>query len=234
MTAESQVESVISEEGVEDADSKPSEVVSVPSEAKVIAASLKVIDCQRTCLQHRFFDHFAFDQTSDLLAAVDAIQVDLPTLIRSRDAREYVYSGWIYWFLFLKGCLQYQRSGVIDRANLYFCYFVDYYLPQRCDPSLSSRLLTDERAAERVERRFTDFAKFQATAGSDYLACAPVRIVLPEPDGNGTLKIVGTDGETIEAFRVDGWHRLFGAHLFQIRCLDAEFLETDLLSDTTS
>ena len=53
-----------------------------------LPADTRSVDVQRTTLQEAFFETFKFDTPEELIAAVDAMHVDVATLVRSHDARK--------------------------------------------------------------------------------------------------------------------------------------------------
>ena len=105
------------------------------------------VDATRTQLHEHFFNVFAFDSRDELFAAFGDIEVGLDSLARSHDSRESVYSGWVYWFLFLKGYLRYAETGEVEDDNIYLDYLVHYYGPRNHDPGIAFELCQPDLAA---------------------------------------------------------------------------------------
>jgi hypothetical protein len=190
----------------------------------------RYIDIKRTCLQERFFSSFAFDSAEELLAAVAGMHIDLDSMIRNRDLSVFVYSGWVYWSLFVKGYLQYSETGVINEGNIYYDYMTRYYLPRAYDPGLSSQLADSATVIERITLRFRDFTFFRNElahnpGGLEQMAPIEVTVSDPPPPEGQALLIYESGAETPLAARlVDGWHRLFLAKLFGIEMLRYEII----------
>lgn len=186
----------------------------------------RYVDVKRTCLQHRFFSNFEFDTVDELLAAAAGMHLDLDAMAWSRDLRSYVYSGWVYWLLYVKGYLQYVESGTIGSGNIYYDYLTKYYGPRAHDPGLHRVLADPQRTFERVAWRFRDTKSFRehATEDSSWLdGVAPVRIIIGDPPPQNGLLIyeIGSDAP-LKASLFDGWHRLFSASLWGIEKLRCE------------
>src|SRR5918994_2932813 len=143
------------------------------------------IDVVRTNLQKRFFDVFDFDTPSELLDAVDGMEVDVDTISRCRDIRVPpggLADGWLYWLLFAKGYLQYRKSSAISAGNVYYDYLVSYFLDQGHNPGMRDDLENLEMAAERVARRYRDFERLARTqANGDSKPLNPIRVTVSDP-----------------------------------------------------
>ena len=175
-----------------------------------------LIDAERTCLQERFFAAFSFDSRDELLAAVGDMTARVDTLAQSVDSRVFVYSGWVYWFLFLRGYLEFMESGELAAHNVYLDYLTRYYGPRGHDPGMTYDLVDPERARARVERRFSLLGAAAAASaepdrGCDVDAVVVVVGALP-PDYPLRVFPVGSP-EPLIGRLVDGWHRLFAARL---------------------
>lgn len=171
-----------------------------------------VVDVQRTCLQERFFATFSFEKTDDLIAAVSEMEVGLDTISRSKDASLHVYSGWVYWFFFLKGYLEYREADEITDDNLYFNYVVQYYAPRGHDPGISPQLLDVKQARIRIGERFKSFDVIRANRADALDVVDPVMVTVGHPMPKHPLRVypVGAP-DSLGGRLVDGWHRLFSA-----------------------
>jgi SAM-dependent methyltransferase len=172
------------------------------------------IDTRRTTLQKRFFDVFGFENTVDLLAAVRSTSVDVDAMARSRDNRQLGYSGWLYWFLFLKGYLQFRDGKGAGAGNIYHDYLVNHYVP---DPGVEIALSTPAGAQEYVQRQFEDADCCRQNPESAVDRIVPLFVSGPNRDHGGYLQVFahGCD-QPLRARRVDGWHRLFSARVFGV------------------
>ena len=72
---------------------------------------------------------------SELFTAVAGMDVDVAALARSHDSRVEGYDGWVLWFLYLKGYLEYAEGGEVGPGNSYFNYLTDYHA-QVGDPTV--------------------------------------------------------------------------------------------------
>ena len=183
-----------------------------------LVADTKQLDVARTALQATFFETFAFDTPEELVAAVDAMQLDLETISRSHDARKLVYSGWVYWLLFLKGYLDYARTGEGGPGNIFFDYLTRHYgetSDYAGDPGVRFFLEDEEEATEVVRRRFEDMDRFRRDPEGTAAQIAPLRVYLAEHDDGTTHRVfeVGRPAPML-ARGIDGWHRLFAARVF--------------------
>jgi SAM-dependent methyltransferase len=180
---------------------------------------------QRTMLQRRFFERVSFPTSDGLLSRVRKMDFDLPAVADDPDLAKSVYSGELYWLIFLRGYCQYLDEGVLGRGNLYFDYFTQYHLPRRHDPALSDALSDPVSALERVTARFYDMNRFRR-APHTYVPPAITIFRVGNPDSD-RLEVYETDsGEAIHAHAIDGWHRLFAARVFGARTIPAEVFES--------
>jgi hypothetical protein len=191
-----------------------------PSEAAVAAPIAFSVDTRRTCLQRAFFAHFTFDSMSDLIAAVADMRVGVDSIARSRDIRSELYSGWVYWLLFLRGFLEYREGGEVAEDNVYLQYMVRYYAPRRHDPGVVESFRDPGRAVNRIRARFdylTAMADAQARGLLDLTDIDPVVVTVHAPMPRYPLRVfpVGA-ADSLGGALVDGWHRLFGTQLFGI------------------
>lgn len=181
------------------------------------------IDTRRTCLQRAFFTQFEFDSMPELIEAVGEIRVGLSTIAKSCDIRSMLYSGWVYWLLFLRGFLEYVEAGRLEEGNVYLDYMLRYYAPRRHDPGVVESFRRRESAAERIVARFETLSRLALAADVGTLAVddlEPVDVIFRQPVPEYPLRVFPVDGaESIGAALVDGWHRLFGAHLFGIESI---------------
>jgi hypothetical protein len=181
------------------------------------------IDAQRTCLQRVFFTQFQFETMAELVDAVAEVRVGLATIAKSQDVRSTLYSGWVYWLLFLRGFLEYTDAGRLEDDNVYLEYMVRYYAPRRHDPGVVESFRNPETASERIMARFATLSYFALAAEEGTLALddvEPVVVTVRRPMPEYPLRVYPVAGkDSIGAALVDGWHRLFGAHLFGIESI---------------
>lgn len=177
------------------------------------------IDTRRTCLQRTFFTQFGFETMPELIEAVADTRVGLATIAKSRDVRKLLYSGWVYWFLFLRGYLEYVEAGQLEDGNVYLEYMVRYYAPRRHDPGVVDSFRRRDSAIERISARYETLSRFALAAedGADtHDDLAPVVVIIRRPVEYPLRVFTVGAPDAIEAALVDGWHRLFGAHLFGV------------------
>jgi SAM-dependent methyltransferase len=186
---------------------------------------IRLMDVSRTRLQEKFFSTFEFDSSEDLLTAVDRMEVDVGTLARSHDSRFAGYDGWVLWLLYLKGFLQYSKTKEVGPGNAYFEYVSEYH-EQVGDPVVSLEVGWDT-AAEYVKRQFENMDRMRSRASDPALVeeIPPLRAIVKD-DQKGTLYLYEPGAEhPIVAARVDGWHRLFAARVFDVPHLRIEVSE---------
>jgi SAM-dependent methyltransferase len=193
-----------------------------------LVADIRQLDVQRTSLQETFFETFKFDSPDELVAAVDAMHLDVETLTRSHDARKLVYSGWVYWLLFLKGYLDFAKTGDGGPGNIFFDYLTKHYgetSDYAGDPGVRYFLDDAEEATEVVRRRFEDMDNFRRDPEGTAARIAPLRMYLAEHD-DGTAHPVFEVGRPAPmlARGIDGWHRLFAARVFGASAMRAEIV----------
>jgi SAM-dependent methyltransferase len=180
--------------------------------------SMRYIDVARTPGPERFFEHFAFDSPDELLAAIDGMDVDLDTLVRIRDLRA-EYTGWVYWFLYVKGYCQYSKTKEVSPGNVYFDYLLRY---PKGDPVLTNRVSGPEETAEHVVRQFRDMdrCRFRDSDAEAAETVPPTHAVISERPLISAMKLFERDRpDPLPAKLFDGWHRLFGARLFGVPAL---------------
>jgi hypothetical protein len=171
----------------------------------------------RAALQQRFFMMFRFDSLDELLEAIDRMEIDVGSLVKSREIKNLGSEGWVYWFLFTKGYVQYAKAGEITEGNVYFDYLVRHYMEHGHDPSAGWDPDEHETAVERVARRFRDFdglRRVGAEGPEPPPDTKPVRITLRDVPRDPPLQLyeVGSD-EPLPVRYIDGWHRLCSARL---------------------
>jgi len=180
------------------------------------------VDVARTsrALQSRFLECFSFESLEHLLDAVRTTSVDLGAMGNNRDVAR-GYRGWLYWFMYLKGYVEYLDSGVVGDTNAFRRYFAEHHLPRVDEPGIGS-----EQASAIAQRRFADLdAMRRAPRHADDLVdkpSPPIRITVSDPPPPDPLLITFTTRQTERAALLDGWHRLFGAAICGIRELEAE------------
>ncbi len=186
--------------------------------------SIRYVDVARTPGLERFFDHFGFDSPDELLTAIDGMEIDLDALAPSHDARM-EYSGWVYWFLYVKGYCQYSKSKQVSPSNVYYDYLLRYALG---DPVLSNRMADPEKTVEHVTRQFCDMdrCRFRESDSEAAESIPPTHAVVAERALIGVLHLFERDrSEPLPVKLFDGWHRLFGAKLFGVPALRCVAIE---------
>ncbi len=191
------------------------------------------VDVARTALQRRFFDTFSFDTPAELLRAIDGLELDVEALARSRDVRERLADGWIYWLLFTKGWLQYRSTGAIGEGNVYFDYLFRHYLAHGHNPAMRVDLEQPESAAERVRRRYADLDLLVLRAAGENVEVAPILVTVSDPPSPHPYPFfaVGED-VPIVVRAIDGWHRLCSARLAGIPALECAIVLERLDADS--
>jgi hypothetical protein len=171
----------------------------------------------RQALQQRFFMMFRFDSLEDLFDAVDRMEIDVNALSKSRESKNLGSEGWVYWFLFTKGYVQYMKAGEVEKGNVYFDYLTRHYFDQGHDPGSFWDLNVHDLAVERVARRYRDldWLREQASARSDPPPEAkPARVTVDDRPRDPPLHLYEIGAEPpIPVRHIDGWHRLFSARL---------------------
>jgi hypothetical protein len=185
-----------------------------------------VIDTQRTCLQERFFSNFAFDNMSDLIGAVSEMRVGLDSMARNQDLQFHVYSGWVYWFLYLRGFLEFKETKHLAAHNIYLRYMLRYYAPRRHDPGLEYMVGNPIAARDRVMARFRHSLMFSTyeNGGNDAPpGIEPVIVTVTDPAPLHPLQVFPMGAtDSVGGSLVDGWHRLFGARIFGVTSLPGQ------------
>lgn len=189
----------------------------------------RLVDPAAGSVHRGFFEAWDYDSTADLLAAVGSTEISLQTLANNRNIARHGYSGWIYWFLYLKGWLDYRESGNAGPGNIYFDYMTTHYIPDGADTALGQAMRNPETAESIVLHRFADLDRFDEAEGADVSAAIdPIRAVIGHTPPAIPLKLVdAASGASIPARRLDGWHRLFGA-----RALGAGRLRADVVTES--
>jgi hypothetical protein len=171
----------------------------------------------RYALQQRFFMMFRFDSLDELFDAVDRMEIDVDTLAKSREIKNLGSEGWVYWFLFTKGYIQYAKTGVIGEGNVYYDYLTRHYIDQGHDPSAIWDLTERDLAVERVARRFRDFdwlRRAGAESPDPAPGTKPIRVTVADHPRDPPLHVyeVGSD-QPVPVRHIDGWHRSCSARL---------------------
>jgi hypothetical protein len=170
----------------------------------------------------RFFAAWDYASPSALLDAIRRADVPTEALVANRDLERFGYDGWSYWFLFLKGWLEYRDREGLEEGNIYLGYLAGHFVPDGPDPVLSSAIGDATAAREVVLRRFADLDRIAAhpdDAAMDEIA--PMRVVVAPRTPRIDLGIETVHGRRIPAWRVDGWHRAFGARLLGVHGVQA-------------
>jgi SAM-dependent methyltransferase len=170
------------------------------------------IDPASSEVHRAFFEAWDYEASEELMAAVSAAELSLDALAGNRNLSQHGYSGWIYWFLFLKGWLAYKSSGNVGPGNVYFDYMTTHYVPDGADVALRRTLGDPANAEAVVKRRFADLDRFADAAGADISKTIdPIRVVVGHTPPPNPLCLDDEQGRTVKGRRLDGWHRLFGA-----------------------
>lgn len=201
-----------------------------PADGPATEPEVTAIDVTRTAIPQQFFRTFEFDTPEELVAAVDAMQLDIETLARSHDARKHLYGGWVYWLLFLKGFLQYAETGNEGAGNIYFDYLTRHYgatTDYGGDPGLKYFLDNPKEAGVVVHRRYADLENVRSDPAGAADRIAPIRLYLADHD-DGTIHRVYEPDRPVPliARGIDGWHRLFAARAFGVPTLRAELMKS--------
>ena len=198
----------------------PSEEAHAPSDGEQ-----RHVDVARTVLQRKFFDTFNFETTDELLAAVEGMNVDVTALARSRDARVEGYDGWVLWFVFLRGYLEYARTRNVGPGNPYFDYLSAHH-DQALDPIVGQNVGWGS-TLEYIMGQFEGTDRMRNAAGAPDVSEEIPPITVFTGDGAVQRTLVYETGapEPVGATRVDGWHRLFSARLFEVPELRMEVIQ---------
>lgn len=189
------------------------------------------VDVARTRLQRRFFETFAFDSSAELLAAIDGIDVDLSSLARSHDVRKLLADGWVYWFLFAKGYLQYTQAGDVEVGNVYLDYLTRYYLGHGHNPAMRGDLEHLETAKVRVVQRYRDLDQLRLIAtGETTDALTPIQVTVSSPAPPHPYHFYPVNSDEPELVRaINGWHRMCSAALAGVETLACEVIDERLV-----
>lgn len=200
---------------------------SQPPSAPAPLHARRTVDPAASATHRAFFEAWDYASTTELLAAVEATGIVVDALAANRNVARHGYSGWAYWFLYLKGWLHWRASGEAGPGNPYYDYMTAHYVPDGADVALARALRDPEVAEQLVRRRFADLDRFHAAEGADVAdEVAPLRAIVSARPPRDALALAAADGgEPVLARRVDGWHRLFGARALGVRRLRAEVVE---------
>jgi 2-polyprenyl-3-methyl-5-hydroxy-6-metoxy-1,4-benzoquinol methylase len=204
---------IVAAEGAKQSDSKP---------------TFQYIDVIRsTSWYDCFFSTLQFDFAEELLEAVAEMQVDVDTMVKSRDLRRKVMSGWVYWWLYIKGYLQYVDTSQVDKGNVYYDYLMKYFGPEGHDPGLHNVLAAPHTTAERAIRRFQDFELFRNHAAYEPNvpdSISPITLIVRDLPTSDAKFVYEVGSDTPLQASIDGYHRLFLARLFDIEALPYEIV----------
>ena len=195
----------------------------MPEEPRIVE-----IDVERTDLHRSFFRTLNFSRRQDLISAVERIELDVSLLEKSTDLRRNLADGWMYWLLFLKGYLQYAKTGEIREDNVYYDYLIRHYIEHGHNPGMSADLEEPARASERVARRFRDLKRLLSAHDGDNESPAvidPLRVtsVGQATEPHYVFHLTGSD-EVVRVRAIDGWHRLCSARLAGVRSMRSEVI----------
>jgi SAM-dependent methyltransferase len=196
-----------------------------PSEATATSDGERHVDVTRTVLQEKFFNTFNFETTDQLLAAVEGMDVDVMALARSRDSRVEGYDGWVLWFLFLRGYLEYARTGKVGPGNPYFDYLSAHH-DQALDPVVAQEVGWDS-TRDYIMRQFEGTDRLRDAAGRPEVSeeIPPIHVFTSAGTVQRSRVYEPGAPNPISATRVDGWHRLFSARLFGVPQLRMEVIQ---------
>jgi hypothetical protein len=186
----------------------------------------------RYALQQRFFMMFRFDSLDELFDAVDRMEIDVDTLAKSREIKNLGSEGWVYWFLFTKGYIQYAKTGEIGEGNVYYDYLIGHYVDQGHDPSAVWDHAERHLVVERVARRYRDFDLLRregAESPDPAPGTKPIVITLADHPRDPPLHLyeVGSD-QPLPVRYIDGWHRSCSARLSGLSSFPCEAVPEDL------
>lgn len=200
---------------------------SQPPSSPAPRRSERMVDPAGSALHAKFFEAWDYRRAEDLLGAVAATEIPVEALAANRNVSRHGYSGWGYWFLYLKGWLHWRATGEAGAGNPYYDYMTGHYAPDAADAALGRALGDPAVAEETIRRRFADLDRFDAAGGKDVAdETTPLRAIVGATPPRIPLKLAPAGGgEMIAARRIDGWHRLFGARLLGVPRLRAEILE---------
>ncbi len=170
-------------------------------------------------LHERFLSMFSFGSLAELLAAIRTTTVDFEAMAGNADMRR-GYRGWLYWFTYLKGYVEYLERGSVEADNVFCRYLAERHLPQVDEPGMASSDL-----AAITARRYRDLDRMRAFLSVDkreLVGFVPVRLILSDPPPANPLCVRLADGETLAARMIDGWHRLFAAALCGVPTLSGD------------
>ena len=206
-------------------------VTRLPPSGPLAGSRVIDLDVPRTRLHKRFFATFPFDSSLDIIAALGGMEFRLDLLAKSEDLSRYGADGWMYWALFVKGYTQFRATGEVGPGNAYFDYLTSYYVQQGHNPGIVGELSVPSRGAERVLRRYADFARLQeqASGETNVESVSPVRATVSDPPSEPPYYFYEVGGGTgIPVRAIDGWHRLFSASLADIRTIKCELVPEHL------
>lgn len=186
----------------------------------------------RYALQQRFFMMFRFDSLDELFDAVDRMEIDVDTLAKSRESKNLGSEGWVYWFLFTKGYIQYAKTGEIGEGNVYYDYLTRQYIDHGHDPSAVWDHTEGQLVVERVARRYRDFdwlRRAGAESPDPTPGTKPIRITLADHPRDPPLHLyeAGSD-RPVPVRYIDGWHRSCSARLSGLSSFPCEALPENL------
>jgi len=196
-------------------------------------ADIRSIDVARTPWYDRFFKRFERSSPEELLAGIDAMDVNVDELAENGDLATNDLAGWVYWLVYLKGALQAQKEAP-GPTNVYYALLERHW---KNDPGRTRDLRDPDRLTTLVGRRFNDFNLFRADSDAMKKA-VPLQVVVTQgPPATlthrGVKRIYEFENEVpIETNVIDGYHRLFLARLFGHKQVPCDFVaEVDAVPD---
>jgi SAM-dependent methyltransferase len=190
------------------------------ADASSAQASVRYIDVKRTRPHDPFFSQFDFKTGDDLLQVVQDSPIDL-----DGHAEETGGPGDnAHWLAYLQGYCQYRTTGTVGLGNVYYDHLVAHAAH---DPGIEGKLTDPESTAEYIRRQFEDLDSFRKRAQDEDLVwdIAPLQFIEGKRGAPAELVAfeAGTD-KRLRATRIDGWHRLFAARVFDVPRLPVEMV----------
>jgi SAM-dependent methyltransferase len=198
-----------------------------PPSAPAPARYERMVDPAASRTHAAFFQAWDYEGVDELLDAVGSIDIPVDALAANGNLSRHGYSGWAYWFLYLKGWLSYRQTGVVGPGNPYFDYMTTHYVPDGADAAVARALQDPAVAEQMIRRRFADLDRMAGADGANVSSeIGPIRAIVGPIAPRNPLRLADSStGETIPGRRMDGWHRMFGARVLGAPRLRAEIVE---------
>lgn len=192
------------------------------SEAGFEIDSSRAVQIGLTPWFDKFFSTFSTTSQAALFRVIGGMHASVESMVELRDFREGGLSGWSYWFLYLKGYIQYRDSDELLEDNIYCQYLSAHMTRLGHDAGLTKSLGDPTMLRDRVRWRYHDVDAFlrvhDLTGALDDVA--PITLVVRNPPGHGAAKVfLAHQKEPVQVSRLDGYHRLFLARLSGLEAL---------------